>query len=98
MIKTPISPTAVASQRRRPTLSPRKTIDNAVTNNGATKPVADGSAVGRHSKPEMNNSEDDTSETPRSRCRPGRPLRKAYSGDAGNIAGDMIAANTRNLI
>ena len=42
MIKTPISPTAVASQRRTPTLSLKKTIDSAVTNSGETKPVCSG--------------------------------------------------------
>src|ERR1700682_632925 len=98
IISTPINPTAVASQRRTPTLSPRKTIDSAVTNNGATKPVADASAMGRNRKPEMKNSEDDSSATPRISCRPGRPVCKAYNGEPGVIAGTMISANTRNLI
>ncbi len=39
-INTPIRPTAVASQRRKPTLSLRRKIDSAVTNNGETKLVA----------------------------------------------------------
>ena len=47
MISTPRSPVAVAIQRRTPTFSERKTIDSAVTNNGATKPVAEASAIGR---------------------------------------------------
>src|ERR1019366_6169737 len=98
MISTPISPTAVASQRRRPTLSPRKTIDSAVTNSGETKPVAEASAIGRYRRPEMKNSEDASSATPRITCRPGRPVRKAYSGEPGSIAGHMISANNRNLI
>src|SRR6202022_2281932 len=98
MISTPISPTAVASQRRTPTLSPRNTIDSAVTNSGATKTVAEASAMGRNRKPEMKNSEDDNSATPRITCRPGRSDRKAYNGEPGSIAGTMISANTRNLI
>src|SRR6202790_1928453 len=98
IISTPINPTAVASQRRTPTLSPRNTIDSAVTNSGATKPVAEASAMGRNRKPEMKNSEDDNSATPRITCRPGRSDRKAYNGEPGSIAGTMISANTRNLI
>src|ERR1700687_4859687 len=98
MISTPINPTAVASQRRTPTLSPRKTIDSAGTNSGATKPAADASAMGRNRKPEMKNSEDDNSATPRNTCKPRRSYRKAYNGDPGSIAGDMISANTRNRI
>src|SRR5216684_5285780 len=98
IISTPINPTAVATQRRTPTLSPRKTIDSAVTNNGATKPVAEASAMGRNRRPEMKNSEDDNSAMPRIACRPGRSVRSANSGDPGSIAGTMISANTRNLI
>src|SRR6266850_171451 len=98
MISTPINPTAVASQRRTPTVSPRKTIDSAVTNSGATKPVAEASAIGRNRKPEMKNSEDPSSATPRIACNPGRCERKAYSGEPGTIAGDMINAKTRNRI
>src|SRR3981081_1374859 len=98
IISPPINPTAVASQRRTPTLSPRKTIDSAVTNSGATKPVADASAMGRNRKPVMKNSEDDNSATPRMTCRPGRPVRNANSGEPGSIAGTMISENTRNLI
>ena len=45
MISTPIRPTAVASQRRKPTFSPRKKIDSAVTSNGATKLVAEFGSV-----------------------------------------------------
>jgi hypothetical protein len=97
-MSTPIKPAAVASQRRTPTPSPRKTIDSAVTNSGATKPVAEASAMGRNRKPEMKNSEDNNSATPRIACRPGRPVRNANSGEPGSIAGTMIIANTRNLI
>src|SRR3981081_4732231 len=81
-----------------PTLSPRKTIDRSGTHSGATKPVADASAMGRNRKPEMKNSEDDNSATPRITCKPGRSDRKAYNGEPGSIAGDMISANTRNRI
>src|SRR5258706_6228004 len=98
MIRTPIKPTAVASQRRTPTLSLKKTIDSAVTNSGATKPVAEASAIGRNRKPEMKNSDDDSSATPRIACRPGRFVRNANSGEPGSIAGTMISENTRNLI
>lgn len=77
MISTPINPAAVASQRRKPTLSPRKTIDNAVTNSGETKAVADASAIGRNRKPEMKNSEDPSSAAPRMICRPRRLVGKA---------------------
>src|SRR3979411_800384 len=98
MISPRINRTRVTSQRRMPTLSPRKTIDSAVTNSGATKPVADASAMGRNRKPEMKNSEDDNSATPRITCKPGRSDRKAYNGEPGSIAGDMISANTRNRI
>src|SRR3954465_8818610 len=96
MMMTPIRPTPVAIQRRRPTFSLRNTIDNAVTNSGATKPVADASAIGRNRKPEMKNSDDDNNATPRSSCKPGRSVRKAYSEEPGSIAGTMISANTRN--
>src|ERR1700744_4088752 len=98
MTITPISPTAVASQRRAPTLSPRKTIDSAVTNNGETKLVADASAMGRNRKPEMKNSEDASKAMARISCRPGRRECKAYSGVPGSMAGTMISTNTRNLI
>src|SRR5450631_2028054 len=98
MISTPINPTAVASQRRTPTLSARNTIESAVTNSGETKPVAEASAIGRNRKPEMKNSEDASSATPRISCRPRRSVRNAYSGEPGSIAGDMISANARNLI
>src|SRR5258708_3617146 len=98
MTPPPINPTAVASQRRTPTLSPRKKIDSAVTNSGATKVVAEASAMGRNRKPEMKNSDDDNSAMPRIACRPGRSVRSAYSGEPGSIAGTMTSANTRNLI
>src|SRR3954452_17729373 len=98
MISTPISPAIVASQRRTPTFSPRKAIDNAVTNSGAMKPVAEASAIGRKRSPEMKNNEDDNSATPRITCRPGRSDCKANSRVPGNIAGTMIIANTRNRI
>ena len=91
---TPINPTAVASQRRTPTLSPRNTIDSAVTNSGETKPVAEASAMGRNRKPEMKNSEDSKSAVPRIACRPGRPVGSAYSGEPGS----MISAKTRKRI
>src|SRR6476469_2329829 len=98
MISTPINPTAVASQRRTPTFSPRKTIESAVTNSGETKPVAEASAIGRNRKPEMKNRDDANSVTPRIICRPGLWERKANNGEPGIIAGDMISAKTRNLI
>src|SRR4051794_38067940 len=98
MISTPISPAPVASQRRTPTFSPRKAIDNAVTNSGAMKPVAEASAIGRNRKPEMKNNEDDNSATPRITCRPGRSDCSANSRVPGSIAGTMIIANTRNRI
>src|SRR3954447_5640334 len=98
MISTPISPAIVASQRRTPTFSPRKAIDNAVTNSGAMKPVADASAMGRKRSPEIKNNEDDNSATPRMTCRPGRSDCKANSRVPGNIAGTMIIANTRKRI
>ena len=72
MMRTPARPTAVASQRRRPTRSPRKKIDNAVTNSGETKPVADASAIGRKRRPEMKNSDEASNATPRIICKPGR--------------------------
>src|SRR6202023_3693005 len=98
MTSTPINPTAVATQRRTPTISPRNKIDSAVTNNGETKAVADVSAMGRNRKPEMNNNEENTSATPRMTCKPGRLVRKAKSGEPGSMAGDMISAKTRNRI
>src|SRR3954454_3358820 len=98
MISTPISPAMVASQRRRATFSPRNAIDNAVTNSGAMKPVAEASAIGRKRSPEMKNNEDDNSATPRITCRPGRSDCKANSRIPGSIAGTMIIANTRNRI
>src|ERR1700730_700646 len=97
MISTPTSPTAVAIQRRMPTLSPRKTIDNAVTNSGETKLVADASAIGRNSKPEMKNSEDSNKAIPRITCKPGRVERRACRGEP-SIVGDAISANTTNRI
>ena len=98
MMSTPISPAAVASQRRTPTLSPRNTIDNAVTNSGETKPVADASAIGRNRRPEMKNSEDPNNAMPRITCKPGRAVRKANNGEPGSIAGTMISVNTINRI
>src|SRR3954469_8535261 len=98
MIRTPISPAIVASQRRTPTFSPRNAIDNAVTNSGAMKPVAEASAIGRNRSPEMKKSEDDNSATPRITCRPGRSDCRANSRVPGSIAGTMINANTRNRI
>jgi hypothetical protein len=52
--------------------------------------------MGRNRKPEMKNSEDDNSATPRITCKPGRSDRKAYNGEPGSIAGDMISAIPRN--
>src|SRR5712671_1424125 len=98
MISTPISPAIVASQRRTPTFSLRNAIDNAVTNSGAIKPVAEASAIGRNRSPEMKNKEDDNSATPRMTCRPGRSDCRANSRVPGAIAGTMIIANTRNRI
>ena len=65
---TPSRPTPVAIQRRRPTLSSRKTIDSAVTNSGATKPVAEASAIGRKPRPVMKNSDEPSSAAPRMKC------------------------------
>src|SRR3954466_12727078 len=98
MISTPINPAIVASQRRTPTFSPRNAIDNAVTNSGAIKPVAEASAIGRNRSPEMKNNEDDNSAMPRMTCKPGRSERRANSRVPGSIAGTMIIANTRNRI
>ena len=69
-----------------------------MTNSGATKPVAEASAIGRYRRPEMKNSDEPTSAAPRINCRPRRSVRKANSGEPGNIAGDMISAKVRNLI
>ena len=69
MISTPTRPTAAAIQRRRPTFSPRKIIASAVTNSGAMKPVADASAIGRNTKPEMKNSDEPSKAAPRMKCR-----------------------------
>ena len=77
MISTPINPTAVASQRRMPTLSPRNTIDSAVTNSGETKPVAEASAIGRKRRPEMKNSEDAEQRDAAHQLKPGRSVRSA---------------------
>src|SRR3979409_1199778 len=93
-----ISPSAVAIQGRTPTFSPRKMIESAVTNSGETKPVADASAIGRNRSPEMKNSEDPNKATPRISWKPGRLEFRANRGEPGSIAGDMISANTRNLI
>ena len=97
-MSTPTRPTAVAIQRRRPTFSPRKTIDSAVTNSGATKPVADASAIGRNASPEMKNSDEPSKVAPRMKCSPRRFVCSANSGEPGIIAGVMISAKTRNLI
>ena len=81
-----------------PTFSPRKTIDSAVTSSGATKPVAEASAIGRNRRPEMKNSDEPSTVTPRISCSPSRLVCSANSGEPGIIAGIMISANTRNLI
>ena len=88
----------MAIQRRRPTFSLRKMIDSAVTNSGATKPVAEASAIGRNRRPEMKNSDEPSIVTPRIRCRPSRLVCIAKSGEPGIIAGVMISANTRKRI
>src|SRR5436190_4625361 len=98
MMMTPIRPMPVAIQRRRPTFSPRKTIDSAVTNKGATKPVAEASAIGRNRKPEMKNSDEASTVSPRSNCSPSRLVGGANSGEPGVIAGIMMIANTMNRI
>ena len=98
MISTPIRPVMVASQRRTPTFSPKNAIDSAVTNKGAMKPVAEASAMGRNRRPEMKNSEDESSAMPRITCRPGRSVRSANSRVPGSIAGTMIREKTRNRI
>ena len=69
---TPNRPTAVAIQRRRPTVSLRKMIDSAVTNSGATKPVAEASAIGRKPRPVMKNSDEPSTVAPRMNCSPRR--------------------------
>src|SRR5437764_8258523 len=98
MMMTPSRPTPVAIQRRRPTTSFRKTIDNAVTNSGATKPVADASAIGRKPRPVMKNSDEPSTVAPRMNCSLRRLVFSANSGDPGIIAGVMIRKKTRNLI
>ncbi len=98
MMRTPTRPTPVAIQRRNPTFSPRKTIDSAVTISGATKPVAEASAIGRNRSPEMKNSDEPRIPTPRSRCRLRRLVCNANSGEPGTIAGSMMIAKVRNLI
>src|SRR3954451_19393626 len=98
MISTPIRPVIVASQRRTPTFSPRNAIDSAVTNNGAMKPVAEASAIGRKRRPEIKNSDDDSSAMPRITCRPGRSECKANSRVPGSIAGTMMIAKVRKRI
>src|SRR5262249_33133425 len=98
MMRTPSRPTPVAIQRRKPTTSFRKTIDSAVTNNGATKPVAEASAIGRKLRPVMKNSDEPRAGAPRMNCSLRRWVASAYSGQPGVNAGVMISANTRNLI
>src|SRR5262245_21083158 len=98
MMRTPSRPTPVAIQRRRPTVSFRKTIDSAVTNIGATKPVAEASAMGRKLRPVMKNSEEPSTVEPPMNCSPRRLVFSANNGEPGIIAGVMIRKNTRNLI
>ena len=95
---TPIRPTPVAIQRRMPTFSLRNTIDSAVTSSGATKPVAEASAIGRNRRPEMKNSDEASTVTPRIICRLSRLVCIANSGEPGIIAGVMMTANTTNRI
>src|SRR5207237_9827721 len=97
MITTPIKPTAVAIQRRKPTLSPRKMIDNAVTNNGETKPVADASAIGRNRRQERKKNEEPRNATPRITCKPGRRDCNANSGEPETIAGARTQARTKKF-
>src|SRR3954470_15293890 len=98
MMMTPIRPTPVATQRRMPTFSLRNTIDSAVTSSGATKPVAEASAIGRNFNPEMKNNDEASTVTPRISCRPSRLVGSANSGEPGIIAGVMISANTTKRI
>src|SRR3954469_5486272 len=98
MMMTPIRPTPVATQRRMPTFSLRNTIDSAVTSSGATKPVAEASAIGRNFNPEMKNNDEASTATPRISCKPSRFVGSANSGEPGIIAGVMISANTTNRI
>ena len=98
MISTPARPTTVASHRRKPTLSPRNSIDSAVTNSGETNPVAEASAIGRYPKPVMNSNDDDSSAAPRNNCRLSRSVRSAKIGEPGTMAGVMISAKMRNRI
>ena len=98
MISTPINPAAVASQRRKPTFSARKKIDSAVTSNGDTKAVAEASAMGRNLKPEIKNSDEPSSATPRMTCIAGRWVRSANNGEPGTIAGTMMIRKIRNRI
>src|SRR3569832_989854 len=98
MISTPANPTAVAIQRRSPTFSPRNGIKSAVTSNGATKLVAEASAIGKNLKPEIKSSDEPSTAAPRHSCRRRWPVRNAYSGDPGTMAGTMISAKIRNRI
>src|SRR5262245_58759566 len=98
MTSTPRRPTPVAIQRRNPTVSFRKMIECAVTNSGATKPVAEASAIGRKLSPVIKNSDEPSTVAPRMNCRLRRSVFIAYGGEPGIIAGTMISANTRNLI
>src|SRR6202000_3216548 len=71
---------------------------SAVTNNGATKLVADASAMGRNPRPEINSTDEPNSAIARVTCNSGRFVCSANSGEPGTIAGTMISANTRNRI
>src|SRR3954471_20147550 len=102
MISTPTRPAIVASQRRTPTFSPRNAIDNAVTNSGAMKPVAEASAIGRNRSPETKKKKEEETSTD-------APTKDAGGGGGGGggaapppppgiFPGTMIIANTRNRI
>ena len=73
-------------------------IDNAVTNSGDTKPVAEASAIGRNRRPEMKNSDEPRIPRPRSRCSVSRLVCSAKIGEPGTIAGIMMTAKVTNLI
>ncbi len=85
----------VAIQRRTPTRSPRNTIDSTVTKIGDTKLVVVASAIGRKRSALMKISDEPTSVSPRSTCRPGRTVRSASRGDIATTAGHMISMKVR---
>ena len=70
-ISTPTNPTAIAVQRRMPTISPSIGTDSAVINSGDTKPTAAASAIGRNRSAATKASIEVTIITPRTNCVPG---------------------------